>query len=689
MNITKTLGGDRLGSGKKMQVQLHNYERSTHNLSRVFRSTMNVGTLVPFFTEIGLNGDTFDINLGSKIRTIPAISPLFGSFKFQLDVFQIPIRLYQGILHNNPINIGMKMDEVYFPTWQPNTTILHDYDWYKEKFKDINTCQISSSSLVAYTGVRGYGFISECYCPLEFNALPILAYYDIFKNYYANKQEENAYVIGSTTYDPDSDAKLYVKTAIGGLYRWQEVEYPTSFGSTDFEFAIVFSDKTHNEDDEFPIENIGLYVNSTDITFGDYPEYYKDVEDINYYNEWLPINTDVPRGWRDKRVIYFELKDITGTWTWINKQIENIVMQPTGVERGNTTLLPFKLENIDEMRQLLLSQNQIGDKLILKGSDNDLKLPYKQVVGATGAGTGYNAFVQNGLAVKTYQSDIFNNWIQTDWITGDNGIAAITAVDTSSDSFTIDALNLAQKVYNMLNRIAVSGGTYEDWQEAVYSEKALRRAETPIYCGGYSSEIVFEEVVSTAESGEKPLGTLAGRGAETGEQGGNIVIRCEEPCIIMGIASITPRLDYTQGNKWFVEELKTMDDLHKPALDGIGFQDLITRQMHWADGTLNEDENFATTFSAGKQPAWLNYMTSYNEAYGNFAIKNNQMQMILSRDYQLDKNGRIKDLTTYIDPRKYNYAFADNSLEAQNFWVQIGTKMIARRKISAKQIPNL
>ena len=29
--------------------------------------------------------------------------------------------------------------------------------------------------------------------------------------------------------------------------------------------------------------------------------------------------------------------------------------------------------------------------------------------------------------------------------------------------------NLQQKVYNMLNRIAVSGGTYRDWLETVYT----------------------------------------------------------------------------------------------------------------------------------------------------------------------------------------------------------------------------
>ena len=47
----------------------------------------------------------------------------------------------------------------------------------------------------------------------------------------------------------------------------------------------------------------------------------------------------------------------------------------------------------------------------------------------------------------------------------------------------------------------------------------------------------------------------------------------------MGIMSITPRIDYSQGNKWYMTELDNMNDLHKPALDGIGFQELITEQM--------------------------------------------------------------------------------------------------------------
>ena len=66
------------------------------------------------------------------------------------------------------------------------------------------------------------------------------------------------------------------------------------------------------------------------------------------------------------------------------------------------------------------------------------------------------------------------------------------------------------------------------------------------------------------------------------------------------------------------------------------------------------------------------------------------MYMTLNRRYEQNgTTGRITDLTTYIDPTKYNYAFADTSLEAQNFWVRIAEQVIVRRKISAKIIPNL
>ena len=121
--------------------------------------------------------------------------------------------------------------------------------------------------------------------------------------------------------------------------------------------------------------------------------------------------------------------------------------------------------------------------------------------------------------------------------------------------------------------------------------------------------------------------------------------------------------------------LKTMDDLHKPQLDGIGYQDLMSGQMHF---------HARTNSAIGKQPAWINYMTDVDTCHGDFADEKKAMYMTLNRRYEQDDvTGRIKDLTTYIDPTKYNYAFADTSLEAQNFWVRIANKVEVRRKIRA------
>ena len=291
---------------------------------------------------------------------------------------------------------------------------------------------------------------------------------------------------------------------------------------------------------------------------------------------------------------------------------------------------------------------------------------------------------------------MFNNWINTEWIDGENGISEITAVSVTNGSFTIDALNLAQKVYNMMNRIAVSGGSYRDWIETVYTSNYIERAETPVYMGGMSDEIIFQEVISQSATEQEPLGSLAGRGRlANSKKGGYLKIKVEEPSYIIGIVSITPRVDYSQGTKWD-RSLKTMNDLHKPALDAIGYQDLITSKMAWWDTTYNSSPSPGwKKYSAGKQPAWIDYMSNYNRTHGNFAAGMSEEFMVLNRSYEIDPNtlampqSVIKDLTTYIDPTKYNYIFADTSLDAMNFWVQIGVKWEARRMMSAKVIPNL
>ena len=129
-----------------------------------------------------------------------------------------------------------------------------------------------------------------------------------------------------------------------------------------------------------------------------------------------------------------------------------------------------------------------------------------------------------------------------------------------------------------------------------------------------------------------------------------------------------------------------------PSLDEIGFEDLITDRLAWWS-TKASTSGVIIFNSAGKQPAWINYQTDIDEVFGTFAKENDQMYMVLNRRYEPEvintHEFQIKDLTTYIDPTKYNHVFANTRLDAENFQMQIAKKVIARRKMSARVMPNL
>ncbi len=645
-----TLGGDRLGSGAKNEIELKQYSKSTHDLGYVWRSSMAAGTLVPFLSELALPGDSFDINLSCDVMTHPTVGPLFGSYKVQLDVFSVPIRLYNADLHNNELGIGMDMSQVYLPQIKllaapPNDST--DYD-------DLANWQINPSCILSYLNIRGIGFTKNEPVLRTFNAVPFLGYWDIYKNYYANKSEKKgAFIHTPLQFIPHNVTQVKVNnTALPASVAVSAAPVVTSVAVTssaeiDPRFVTLISAAG-----EFKLSEYG--TPRTAYSGG-----------VQTFTVLLPFATTITN------------------WRYTTNQ---------EIQVNEIAIGTFDLSNLDELRRWLLNQTS---KLMPVEINNFGESPLVELLtwdttDQDNILTAYKA-TQEGLALKTYQSDLFNNWLDTERM---DAITARTTIDTTAGGFSIDQLNLTQKVYELLNQVAASGGSYDDWLNAVYNAKRIRSAETPIYCGGLIKELIFQEISSTAAAptndGTQPLGQLAGKGKLSEKhKGGKINITVDEPSYIMGIISLTPRIDYSQGNKWDVH-LQTMDDFHKPALDQIGYQDLLTEQMAWFSTEYIDMQGSWLTKSAGKQPAWINYMTNVNKVLGNFAIKNNEMFMTLNRDYEFDKlNNDIKDLTTYIDPSKFNHIFAETALDAQNFWTQIGVNMNVRRRMSAKQIPSL
>lgn len=660
MSTTRTLGKNTLGDNNKMKVAMRDYDMSTHDISTICRTSLGVGMLVPFCKILCQKGDIIDLNLINKTLSQPTLGPLFGSFKLQHFMFFGGFRLYNSWLHNNRTGIGMKMSDIKLPMMLART-----YGTATEA-----KTNISASSLYKYLGwSKSKRKGTAANTGVQKNGVPLLMYLDIFKNFFANTQED----------------KFYMLKGVGEI----SFEVTNSYNNKNDGLFIVGKDNTKT------IKITDKTTLNANITTNDYQSF------------WNSLNVKVLNS--KGTVITTSLGKMTTVSNTKKIQLDNIDANPfatillvsTTTETKKflkTELGQYDLKLLDQIRDVILHKKG-NETLILSGPNleapnngsTELRNMFDDLTLAQANRLG-------GMLLKTYDSDIFNNWIKTDWIDGTGGITEITSIDiTANDGkLTMDALNLQQKVYNMLNRIAVSGGTYRDWLETVYTAgKYLDRPETPVFIGGMTQYIEFDEVISKSATetayGTQPLGDIAaiGRGGKP-INNGHIHYQCEEPGYIMGLMAITPMVDYSQGND-FDLNLQTIDDLHKPALDGIGYQDLIQEQMVGETSTYQDGGqiNQLKHLAANKTVAWIDYMTNYNRTYGDFAAGEALDFMVLNRRYEVGSDNTIKDLTTYIDPQKYIEIFADTSIDSQNFWVQTVVQATRRGNYSAKQIPFL
>lgn len=720
------LGGERLGSGDMMNVTLSSAQTSHHNLSRIWRSSMTNGTLVPFLTEVILPGDRMKCHLEAKVRTQPTIGPLFGFFEVKAELFKVPMRYYMAPLHNNFVDVGEEMDNVKIPQMRLRfqESLYPSEDMRLTDAATAHTAQVAQDSLMAYMGVRAVG------TPVpgdtggivrDFSAIPMLAMADIYKQYYANTQTKLGAIMSQQT---ETDAgiaiqSVYVVDAVGNLLnslgpQWwgepQEADYHRFYAGERMQilaigefdnigtFSMLLSGGTrkvgyeaipvwgvgvNQEDwDAYGIEKVNIIgLNSIQVVF-------KSQSDFDFYTNdtWMAT-------WQTGT-------GVTGSPGFAWDLTEEV--------RGKSAFGTFDLKNIDDMRMAILKYGDTPGAQIVNEIAEGRVSPYSEMWGhrvdASGVVRGNYQNRLNGLFVRAHKSDRFQTWLNTSWIDGPTGVTATSAIDVSGGILTMDELNLAKRVYELLNRTIAAGNTYAAWLKARWNVEKLTQVEQAIYLGGMSGMIGFDEVVSTAEAGPdtqptmvSPLGSLAGRGVANGLRGESTIqiSEDEEPSFLIGVISIVPMVDYSQGNKWWTR-LKSLEELHVPQFDGIGFQDLITDEIVAVSTYVTPGAAPATDTpgeilytAIGKQPAWIQYQTAVNECYGTFAYQTEAMFMTLARVYQGNTDDGIDDFLPYINPAMYLQAFATANRTDQPFWMQVGVTLHAERLMSATAIPNL
>lgn len=302
-----------------------------------------------------------------------------------------------------------------------------------------------------------------------------------------------------------------------------------------------------------------------------------------------------------------------------------------------------------------------------------------------------------GLFLKTYMPDRMNVILNSEFF--DKNVSTVQ-VSTANGNFQVDQLVTAKKLWDSRNKDAMSSGTFKDWVRMHYGVTPKIMDDMPTFCGSVSSDIFFEDIraTTTATIGEATqfLGDKASSGKGYLRSRRHRII-ADRPGYLMAIASITPRVDYSQFLDRYVLHTDLSDEF-RPEYNGIGLQQVLVSDLNTDYSSITKNIGESVLFpdlsklSVGRQPAWIEYMTDVNRVRGTFCTT--EKSWVLRRDMRSDSSPSATNVpsintnkSAYVFPDEWNQPFALNSLADQNFLVQFYIKDIVRSSVLKRLQP--
>lgn len=307
-----------------------------------------------------------------------------------------------------------------------------------------------------------------------------------------------------------------------------------------------------------------------------------------------------------------------------------------------------------------------------------------------------------GFPLGTYLPDRTNVILNSKFYK--DNVTSVT-VSTSGDSFQVDQLVTAKKLWTSRNKDAMSNGTFKDWVRMHYGVTPKIMDDMPTFLGATNVDIAFEDIRATtrAQVGEDEQ-YVGDKGSSGLGYGNSRSIRCvaDRPGYIVVLAQIVPRVDYYQYLQRYVLKTKLSDEF-RPEFNGIGLQDVLVSDLN-ADYSNSKaprdpsDYNAVlnpTQSSLGKQPAYTELMTALNTVRGSFCTT--EKSWVLARDFRVHpESGSLNtgfnpvdntNASAYIMPDEWQQPFANQALYAQNFLVQFRVKNVVRSLVSKRLMP--
>lgn len=525
-------------------------KRSNFDLSRRLNMTMAPGPGYITLCDEVLPGDSWAIRQVQDIRTYPLLAPLFNSFTIQNAYFFVPSRLYCQQMDINQRKFFK--GECPFPTFEAP---------YVSTPGGSRALSVKKSSLLELLGLpANFLYVrrneSDTTTPL-LNAVPLLGYYDIFRNYYANSQENEFYLISAS--QPGGSPEAPRDTMLA----------------------------------RFDLDSL---------------------DDFFY------------------EMIKAPGQDFTTVWT----------------------------------QQVVDSDGDAATSPLLFSRTTPL----------------------GGLWLRTHKSDMFTAWLNQATY---NDMVNSSRINVENGSITVNQIRFGSSLMRYYEKGILSNGRYDDWVEVQYGVKCDQNLCIPELLGVISSSIVFDEVIATADTGQGTNGSVGDLGGKGYGQtvGKPIRFSASEHGYIMCITSIIPNVMYSQGVSPYLFRTD-LEQVYAPDFDRIGFQPLPLEYLYSVTPPIGLYSPEWKSLGIGYQAAYQELMTATDRSIGDLGVGGDLEYWNIVRDFaaDFDPEGQstvIPNTTSYINPDQYSYAFANQSLTAENFIVQNRFDVWVRR-CKGKQI---
>lgn len=159
------------------------------------------------------------------------------------------------------------------------------------------------------------------------------------------------------------------------------------------------------------------------------------------------------------------------------------------------------------------------------------------------------------------------------------------------------------------------GYKYRDLMDAHFGINVrYNELDMPEFIGGLSTMVDIQKIINNTESSDSsPLGSFAGLGSAFGQFSNRIQKYTDEHGFIIGVMSVNPVPTYTQVIPKFYLKNDPLD-YYTPEFAKIGMQPIFNSEV--SPILANYEDKLNEVF--GYQKAWYEYMSSIDEAHGDF-----------------------------------------------------------------------